>query len=127
MEPGLASCLQNAIAYEHARIAGQIASSAGGKPRNDPSEETVVCERIIAALSLHTRAASLLNAGVPPHVAQRYLGHLSPRDNNPASPGECITHGVWVGRSLAMGAVLRAQPPVGAVRMGPSDHKVARS
>lgn len=53
-----------------------------------------MCERIIAALSRHTRAASLLNAGVPPHVAQRYLGHLSPEDNNPASPGECVTRGL---------------------------------
>jgi integrase len=26
----------------------------------------------------HTRATSLLNAGVPVHVVQRYLGHLSP-------------------------------------------------
>ena len=26
----------------------------------------------------HTRATSLLNAGVPIHVVQRYLGHLSP-------------------------------------------------
>ena len=32
MEPGLASCLQNAIAYEHARIARQIASSARENP-----------------------------------------------------------------------------------------------
>ena len=84
-------------------------------------------ERIIAALSRHTRAASLLNAGIPLHVAQRYLGHLSPEDDSPASPGERVTHGGLGGRSLAMGAVLRAQPPVGAVRMGPSDHKVARS
>jgi len=27
----------------------------------------------------HTRATSLLNAGVPVHVLQRYLGHVSPR------------------------------------------------
>jgi len=27
----------------------------------------------------HTRATSLLNAGVPVHVVQRYLGHVSPR------------------------------------------------
>jgi hypothetical protein len=27
----------------------------------------------------HTRATSLLNAGVPLHVVQRYFGHLSPR------------------------------------------------
>ena len=27
----------------------------------------------------HTRATSLLNAGVPMHVVQRYFGHLSPR------------------------------------------------
>ena len=26
----------------------------------------------------HTRATSLLNAGVPIHVVQRYLGHLRP-------------------------------------------------
>ncbi|MDH6574787.1 integrase [Kitasatospora sp. MAP5-34] len=26
----------------------------------------------------HTRATSLLNAGVPIHVVQRYFGHLSP-------------------------------------------------
>ncbi len=26
----------------------------------------------------HTKAASLLNAGVPLHVVQRYLGHLTP-------------------------------------------------
>ena len=30
----------------------------------------------------HTRATSLINANVPVHVVQRYLGHLSPKDDD---------------------------------------------
>ena len=58
MESGLAACLQNAIAYQHARIARQIASSAR-EIRDDPSGETAVYERIIAALSRHASVMAL--------------------------------------------------------------------
>jgi hypothetical protein len=58
IEAGLATCLQNAIAYEHARIARQIASSAR-EIRDDPSQETAVYERIIAALSRHASVMAL--------------------------------------------------------------------
>lgn len=97
-----------------------------GKSRNDPSGETVVCERIIAALSPHTRAAGLLNAGVPLHVVQRYLGHLSPEDDSPASPGERVTHGGLGGpaaghRGPYCGHSLRWEPS----GLAPSDHKAA--
>lgn len=57
-EAGLAACLQNAIAYQHARIARQIASSAR-EIRDDPSEETAVYERIIAGLSRHASVMAL--------------------------------------------------------------------
>ncbi len=58
MEAGLATCLQNAIAYEHTMIARQIASSAW-EIRNDPSEGIAVYERIIAALSRHASVMAL--------------------------------------------------------------------
>ena len=58
MEAELATCLQNAIAYQHARIARQIASSAR-EIRDDPSGETAVYERIIAALSRHASVMAL--------------------------------------------------------------------
>ena len=34
----------------------------------------------------HTRATSLINAGVPVHVVQRYLGHLSAADDDAIRP-----------------------------------------
>ncbi|MEA2218945.1 MAG: hypothetical protein QOJ35_1571 [Solirubrobacteraceae bacterium] len=40
----------------------------------------------------HTRATSLLNAGVPLHVVQRYFGHLSPRMTMHYAQTLAITH-----------------------------------
>ena len=64
------------LPQDHARPRLQAARRADGHPRQPrpPGPRVSNVHRF-----RHTRATSLINAGVPVHVVQRYLGHLSPR------------------------------------------------